>query len=89
MERYLKSKIFALSSTEIKKTKQKIGIKHDIKLTMLTARFVTLLQKLHLQNVTYVYGALHTGMNDIKKCLEKKVDEARYEFGLSPLHDKI
>ena len=37
----------------------------------------------------YICEAKPTEMNNLEKCLTKKVDETRFEFGLSPLHSYI
>ena len=50
-ERNFKSKIVALSATEINKTKQKIHLTHDIKLTMVDDKVLTFLRKRYLQNI--------------------------------------
>ncbi|XP_044572242.1 uncharacterized protein LOC123257406 [Drosophila ananassae] len=88
-EEYFKNKIQQLTPTEFKTaTNRKFCVDHILQLTMVDGKVCNALSETS-SSKCYICQARPTEMNDIDKCLQKKVRTDRYEFGLSPLHAYI
>jgi len=62
-----------------------IKIKHSLQLTMVEGKICSALSHTS-SSKCYICEAKPIEMNDLEHCLKKKVNESRFEFGLSPLH---
>lgn len=87
-EAYFKEKISYLQPTVSKQKDREYHITHRLQLTMVDGKVCNALSSVS-SSKCYICNALPSEMNKIDQCLNKKVDESKYEFGLSPLHALI
>lgn len=87
-ETYFKEKISNLQPTVFKEKDREYRITHSLQLTMVDGKVCNALSSVS-SSKCYICNALPSEMNKIDQCLDKKVDESKYEFGLSPLHALI
>lgn len=82
---YFREQIDNLIPTIFKLNDRDINIQHSLQMTMVDGKVCTALSNSSSAKC-YICGATPKDMNKIDECLQKTVDETRYEFGLSPLH---
>lgn len=87
-ETYFKEKISNLQPTVFKEKDREFRITHSLQLTMVDGKVCNALSSVS-SSKCYICNALPSEMNKIDECLNKEVDESKYEFGLSPLHALI
>lgn len=86
-EKYFKEKIAALKPTACIVSNSLTQVEHKLLLTMIDGKVCIALSQTSCK--CYICDAKPTEMNDLEQCLVRKVHEARYKFGLSPLHSYI
>lgn len=87
-EAYFKEKMSNMQPTVFKEKDREYRITHCLQLTMVDGKVCNALSNVS-SSKCYICNALPSEMNKIDKCLNKEVDESKYEFGLSPLHALI
>lgn len=87
-EAHFKDKIRNLQPTVFKEEDREYRITHCLQLTMVDGKVCNALSGVS-SSKCFICNALPSEMNKIDECLNKEVDESKYEFGLSPLHALI